>query len=170
MCVKQNFLGTTKFGEQKIGSNALECYPVATGLCIMIRFLAHSPETTEDVCNEFSWEVQWRHFAHPFQIADNANGSSQNASPFLHLKENSICYSNSHKKFVGVAMLPFHSGFFSHSIKLRGLPLSAVTVSLHYLPTCQRSAITCVEVPATVTWSEYLKIWCRILRREENKK
>jgi len=25
-----------------------------------------------------------------------------------------------------------HSGFFSYSIKLRGLPLSAVTISLHY--------------------------------------
>jgi len=26
---------------------------------------------------------------------------------------------------------------FSHSIKLRGLPLSVATVSLHYLPRCQ---------------------------------
>jgi len=33
-----------------------------------------------------------------------------------------------------VASLQIHSGFFSHRIKLLGLPLSAVTVSLQYLP------------------------------------
>jgi len=38
------------------------------------------------------------------------------------------------------ALLYIHSGFFSHSIKLRSLPLSAVTVSLHYLPRYLRSA------------------------------
>jgi len=38
-----------------------------------------------------------------------------------------------------VALLYIHSGFFSHSIKLRGLPLSPVTVSLHYLPRYLRS-------------------------------
>ena len=32
------------------------------------------------------------------------------------------------------AMLRFHAFFFSHSIKLRAIPLSADTVSLHYLP------------------------------------
>jgi len=31
-------------------------------------------------------------------------------------------------------MLRFHAFFFSHSIKLRAIPLSADTVSLHYLP------------------------------------
>jgi len=37
------------------------------------------------------------------------------------------------------ALLKIHFGFFSHCIKLRGLPLSAVTVSLHYLPRFLRS-------------------------------
>ena len=32
------------------------------------------------------------------------------------------------------ALLQIHSCFFSHSVKLRGLPLSAVTVSLNYQP------------------------------------
>jgi len=37
------------------------------------------------------------------------------------------------------ALLYIHSGLFSHSIKLRNLPLPAVTVSLHYLPRYLRS-------------------------------
>ena len=37
------------------------------------------------------------------------------------------------------ALLHIHSGFFSHSVKLRSLPLSAVTVTLHYLPRYLRS-------------------------------
>jgi len=41
--------------------------------------------------------------------------------------------------FVGAAMLVFHLYFFPHSTKLRGLPLSTVTVSLHYLSRCLRS-------------------------------
>jgi len=48
-----------------------------------------------------------------------------------------IGHSQSHTKngyFTLVnALLYIHSGFFSHSMKLRSLPLSAVTVSLHYL-------------------------------------
>jgi len=35
------------------------------------------------------------------------------------------------------ALLQIHLCLFSHSTKLRGLQLSAVTVSLHYLPTCK---------------------------------
>jgi len=35
--------------------------------------------------------------------------------------------------FIGAAML-FYSCFFSRNIKLHGLPLSAVTASLDYLP------------------------------------
>jgi len=31
------------------------------------------------------------------------------------------------------ALLQIHSSFFSHIVNLRGFPLSAVTVSLHYL-------------------------------------
>jgi len=37
------------------------------------------------------------------------------------------------------ALLQIHSDFFSHCIKLHGLPLSAVTVSLHHLPRYLRS-------------------------------
>ena len=46
-------------------------------------------------------------------------------------------------RFAGAAVHRFHSCFFSHSMKLRGLPLSAVTVLLHYLPRCLRSTVTC---------------------------
>jgi len=60
------------------------------------------------------------------------------------------------------ALLQIHSCFFSHSIKLRSLPLSAVTVSLDYLPRCVRSTITCGKRPTTVTWSDLLKICCRV--------
>ena len=42
---------------------------------------------------------------------------------------------------------------------LRALPLSAVTVSLHYLPRCLRS-VTCGKTPTTVTWSASSKICC----------
>jgi len=34
---------------------------------------------------------------------------------------------------------PIHSYFFSHSMKLCGLPLSAVIVSSHYRPRCLRA-------------------------------
>jgi len=45
---------------------------------------------------------------------------------------------------------------FSHSIKLCGLPLSTVTVSLRFLPRWLRLTVTCGTTPAiiTVTWSE----------------
>jgi len=55
------------------------------------------------------------------------------------------------------ALLQFQSCFFSHGIKLRGSPLSAVTVSLHYLFNCQRclsSTATCGKTPHAVTWRE----------------
>jgi len=32
-------------------------------------------------------------------------------------------------------------------LKLRALPLTAVTVSLHYLPRCLRSIVTCGKTP-----------------------
>jgi len=50
-------------------------------------------------------------------------------------------------------MLPFHSCFFSHRIKLRGLLLSAVIVSLHYLLSCQRflrSTVSCGKTPTAL--------------------
>ena len=48
------------------------------------------------------------------------------------------------------ALLHIQSGFFSHSIKLRGVPLSAVTVSLHYLPRYLRSTPACGKTPVIV--------------------
>jgi len=41
--------------------------------------------------------------------------------------------------------------FFSHSIKLFGLLLSAVTVSLPYLPRCLRSTVTGGKAPIAAT-------------------
>jgi len=52
---------------------------------------------------------------------------------------------------------------FSHSINVRGLPLSAVTVTLHYLTRCLRSTVTCNKTPTIVTWSEHLKICCHVI-------
>jgi len=61
-----------------------------------------------------------------------------NALPFLHPKQNAPCYGNSHKN-----VLRWQQYFFSHSMKLCGLPLSAVTLAaLAYLPRCLRSAVT----------------------------
>jgi len=41
----------------------------------------------------------------------------------------------------------------SRSIKCFGLLLSAVTISLHYLPRCLRSTVTCGKIPIAATWS-----------------
>jgi len=43
------------------------------------------------------------------------------------------------------------------------LPLSAVTVSLHYLPRCLRSKVTSGKTPTIVTWSEHQKICCLVI-------
>jgi len=67
--------------------------------------------------------------------------------------------SNGYFKLVD-ALLQIHSSFFSHSIKIRGLLLLAVTVFLHYLPIHQRSTATCNNEPTIVTWREPLKICC----------
>jgi len=62
-------------------------------------------------------------------------------------------------------MVLFHSCFFSHRINLRGLPLSAITVSQHYLP--KTSALDC---QCHMRWnahyryfSEPLKICCHVI-------
>jgi len=63
-------------------------------------------------------------------------GRSQNALLLLHLKGNAPCYGNSRKKmlFIFISNNAFiHSYFFLTPYKNAGL-LSAVTVSLHYLP------------------------------------
>jgi len=41
--------------------------------------------------------------------------------------------------------------------------LSAVTFSIHYLPRCLRSIVTCDKTPNIVTWSEHLKICFRVI-------
>jgi len=43
-----------------------------------------------------------------------------------------------------------------------GLPLSAVAVSLHYLPRCLRLTVTCGKTATTITWSPPLKICCHV--------
>ena len=48
-------------------------------------------------------------------------------------------------------------------IKLRALPLSAITVSLDYLRRWLRSTVPCGKTPATVSGSEPLKICCHAI-------
>jgi len=48
-------------------------------------------------------------------------------------------------------------------MNLRGLPLSAVTVSLHHLPRCLRSIVTCSKTHTTVTWSASSNIYCHVI-------
>ena len=61
----------------------------------------------------------------------SANGRSPNALCFLPQRKYPKLRQQSQKlRFVGL----FHSWFLSRSIKLRSLPPSAFTVSLHYLP------------------------------------
>jgi len=43
------------------------------------------------------------------------------------------------------------------------LPLSAVTVSLHYLPRCLHSTVTYSKMPNIVTLSEFYKICCHFI-------
>ena len=42
-------------------------------------------------------------------------------------------------------------------------PLAAVTVSLHYLPRCLCSAITCGKTPITVIWRASAKVCCHVV-------
>jgi len=66
-------------------------------------------------------------------------------------------------RFVGAAMLLFHS-CFSRSTKLRSLPLSAVTVSQHFLPKMFAfNNHICGKTSTTITWSEPLKIGCHVI-------
>ena len=76
---------------------------------------------------------------------------------------NEKCYSAPFWKSRGKCSCHFpafqHPCFFSHNIKLFGFLLSAVTVSLHYLPRCLRSTVTGGKTPIAATWSEPLKNW-----------
>jgi len=102
------------------------------------------------VRKNFSTGRQSRHFGCPFQAADDTeeNRRSHNTLPFLHHKENDPHYGNSPTKCASLAAMflftPYktrwqqyffsvftsYQCFFSH----RDLLLSAVAVSLHYLP------------------------------------
>ena len=53
-------------------------------------------------------------------------------------------------------------------LNLRALPLSAVSVSLHYLPRCLRSIIACGKTPTTVTWSASSKFVAMSLLRNKD--
>jgi len=48
-------------------------------------------------------------------------------------------------------------------LNIRALPLWAVFVSLHYLPRCVRSTVTCGKTHTTVTWSASSKIFCDVI-------
>jgi len=43
------------------------------------------------------------------------------------------------------------------------LSLSAVTASIHYLPRCLRSTVSCGKTPNIVTWTEHTKICCHVI-------
>jgi len=58
-----------------------------------------------------------------------------------------------------------HNLAVTHNIQLRGLPLSAVTVSLHYLPRYLRSTPACGKMPVIVTWSDLQRFAAMILLR-----
>jgi len=49
------------------------------------------------------------------------------------------------------------------ALNLRALPLSAVTLSLLYLPRRLHSIVTCGKTPTTVTGSAFLKICCHVI-------
>jgi len=84
-----------------------------------------------------------------------------------HIGHTHIHTSNGASK-LAEALLEIYSSFFSHSIRTRAFPLSAVTAALHYLPRCLSSTLTCSKTPTTVTSSEHLKICCHdILRNQE---
>jgi len=81
--------------------------------------------------NFYSGGEQNRHFAYPFQVAVDAMQMDvhETLHPF-YITKNAQCYGNCLKKCASLAaLLLFHPCFFSHSMKLRGLLLSAVIVS-----------------------------------------
>jgi len=80
------------------------------------------------VRRNFSKWGQRRHFACPFQVADDAMQIDVHKTlfPFYTIKKMPYVTVKVIKlRFVDAAILHLHSCFFSHRIKLRGLPLSA---------------------------------------------
>ena len=75
--------------------------------------------------------------------------------------------SNRYSKHVE-ALLKTHSCVFSHSIKRRGLPLSAVSVSLHHTPGCLRSTDTCDRTPSAMFEGNFWRfVDVSLLRNED---
>jgi len=60
------------------------------------------------------------------------------------------------------SLLQTHTCFISHSTKLRAFPLSAVTVSLNYLPRRLGSTVTRGKTLSSVTWNKPLHICCLV--------
>jgi len=54
-------------------------------------------------------------------------------------------------------------GFNATAFRRPCLPLSAVTVSLPYLPRCLRSRVTCDKTPNIIIWSKNFKICCHVI-------
>jgi len=104
------------------------------------------------VRNNFSMGVRSA-FWYDFHVANDAVQMILDVHKALTLSTPQRTYqcnviANSHTKCTWLAvLLLFHSCLFSHSIKLLGLLLSAVIVSLHYLPNCLRSTVTCGKMP-----------------------
>jgi len=94
----------------------------------------------------------------------NANARQHNVLRFLHRLETAPCYGKSRKnmRFVGSNIF-FLSYFFPHHIKKRGLPLSAVTVLLHYLPKFFAFNRRMRQNDCYATWSESWKICCYVI-------
>ena len=128
------------------------------------------------VRKKFSTGRQSRHFACPFQAADdiNANRSSHNALPLLHHKENDPRYSNSPRN-----ALRWQQCFFSHRIKLLGSNFSfqfshRINVVFHIVTYCYqqslprcitchrclRSTATCNKTPTAAT---QVNLCCHII-------
>jgi len=59
-------------------------------------------------------------------------------------------------------------GFNATALRRPCLPLSAVTVSLHYLPRCLRSRVTCDKTPNIVTLSEHLRFVAMLLLHDKD--
>jgi len=114
------------------------------------------------MCNNFNVDLLfYRSFCKKWPFWKIARGSKRVGPRWIKLFITRIGHTQFHTKngyFTLVnALLYIHSGFFSHSMKLRSLPLSAVTVSLHYIcqDICvQQQAATCGKTPTILTWSE----------------
>jgi len=153
---------TTLYGIAASPASYCDCY--VTGMVRMIMEIVcnrsftlttgNSKSSSMGVRRKFSKEEKSRHFAYPFQVAEDAMQMDVHKTLYHRTQRNAPCCGISTPQKMPqltatvpklrFVMLLFHSCFFSHCIKPRGLLLSAVTVSLHYLP--QMSAQCCQMV------------------------